>query len=88
MEFYLPPDNARMLVRGTSLPLASFRVESGTPGLATEMGRFFGKAVVTTCQPWQDDKSWLIHGEFIPACPPRDGPPDVTIPKMAETDLP
>lgn len=80
MEFYLPPDMDSMLVRGTSLPIRSFHVGPGTPALVSETGRFFGKAIVTVCQPWQNERSWLIHGQFIPACPPRDGPPDVVIP--------
>ena len=78
MEFYLPPDGPGTLVRGTGLPLSTFQVAGpGVPVLVTEMGRFFGKSLVATCQPWQNERAWIIRGEFIPACPPNDGPPQV-----------
>jgi len=80
MEFRLPPDKVEMLVRGTSVPIGIFRSGPGAPLLLTELGRFFGKGEVLTCQSWQTEKSWLIHGQFIPACPPHDGPPDSIIP--------
>ncbi len=76
MEFYLPPASDDMLVRGTSQPIGTYRLDGETPDIIAAMGRFFGKTVVTTCQPWQLPQSWLIDGRFIPACPPHDGPPD------------
>lgn len=80
MEFYLPPDENGMLVRGTSQNLATFHTRDGAPDLIRELGRFFQKTVIVTCQPWQNEKSWLLNGQFIPSCPPRDGPPDVVYP--------
>ena len=76
MNFYIPPDGGDMLIRGTSQPMGTFRVGSGTPEMVSDVGRFFGKSVVTTCQPWQTRQSLVIDGRFIPACPPRDGPAD------------
>lgn len=76
MEFYMPPDEAKMLIHGYTQPVGTFRIEPGAPDQVTAIGRFFGKHVVVTCQPWQTEKSWLINGQFIPACPPHDGPPD------------
>lgn len=85
MIFYLPPDSEGMLVRGTSQPIRTFPIGTGVPLpgvplMVTEVGRFFRKVTVVTCHPWQNRSSWLIHGQFIPACPPHDGPPDWTIP--------
>ncbi len=84
MEFYLPPDGDRMLVRGTAQPIGMFRTGAGAgteaPEMVRELGRYFGKQVVFTCQPWQNEKSWLLNGQFIPACPPHDGPPDIVYP--------
>lgn len=80
MEFYLPPDGSGMLIRGTSQPIGTFERGEGTPEMVAAVGRFFGKAVVTTCQPWQISQSLLVNGQFIPACPPHEGPPDVTYP--------
>lgn len=84
MEFYLPPDSAGMLIRGTSQPVGRYDTRPGTgldtPEMVRELGRFFGKQVVFVCQPYQNEKSWLLHGQFIPACPPHDGPPDVIYP--------
>ncbi len=84
MEFYLPPDGEGMLVRGTAQPIGTYRTGPGAgpevPEMVRELGRYFGKQVVFTCQPWQNEKSWLLNGQFIPACPPHDGPPDVTYP--------
>lgn len=80
MIFYLPPDGSGMLVRGTSMPLGTFRPGPDAPSMVDEIAGFFGKQSVTICQPWQNEKSWLIKGVFIPACPPHDGPPDEIIP--------
>ncbi|MBC7799209.1 MAG: hypothetical protein H7Z10_01185, partial [Gemmatimonadaceae bacterium] len=81
MEFYLPPDNDALLVRGTSQPIGAFQAGApDVPVMVTEVARFFGKSVVVTCHPWQNEKSWLIRGQFIPACPPHGGPPDEVIP--------
>lgn len=84
MEFYLPPDGDRMLVRGTAQPIGMYRTRAGAgaeaPEMVRELGRYFGKQVVFTCQPWQNEKSWLLNGQFIPACPPHDGPPDIVYP--------
>ena len=80
MEFYLPPDGADMLVRGTWMPIGSYPMAADTPKMLREVGRYFGKDVVVTCQPWQNEKSWLLNGRFTPACPPHDGPPDVVWP--------
>lgn len=80
MIFYLPPDGGGMLVRGTSMPIGTFRPGSGAPSMVNEIAGFFGKQSVTICQPWQTEKSWVIKGVFIPACPPHDGPPDEIIP--------
>lgn len=77
MEFFLPPDGPDLLVRGTALPIGTFRTGSDAPELVTAVGRFFGKDVVNTCQPWQTERSWVINGRFIPACPPNDVPPEV-----------
>ena len=41
------------------------------------VGRFFGKTTVIVCEPWQTEKSWLLRGQFIPACPPHGGKPDI-----------
>ena len=84
MEFYLPPERHDMLVRGTFQPVGTYLTAPGagpdTPEMIRELGRFFGKQVVHVCQPWQEAKSRLLYGQFIPACPPHDGPPDVTYP--------
>lgn len=84
MEFYLPPERQDMLVRGTFQPVGTYPVGPGagpkTPEMIRELGRFFGKQVVHVCQPWQEAKSRLLNGQFIPACPPHDGPPDVIYP--------
>ena len=84
MEFYLPPDGDGLLIRGTSQPLGRYVTDATAgqeaPGMIREVGRYFGKQVVVTCQPWQSEKSWLLNGQFIPACPPHDGPPDVIYP--------
>ncbi len=77
MTFYLPPDKPGMLVHGTSQPLDTYVVASNSPPFIAEVARFFGKFFVTTCQRWQTDKSWLYDGNFIPACPPHAGPPDI-----------
>ncbi len=74
MEFYISPDRADMLIRGYSQPIGTYRIGSGAPELATAVGRFFEKDVVVTCQPWQTHETWLINGQFIPACPPHLGP--------------
>ena len=76
MEFYMPPDEAGMLIHGYTQPIGTFRIDPGAPEQVTAIGRFFGKNVVVTCQPWQTEKSWLINGQFVPACPPHGGPPD------------
>ena len=80
MEFYLPPERRDMLVRGTFQPVGTYPAGPGagpdTPEMIRELGRFFGKQVVHVCQPWQEAKSRLLNGQFIPACPPHDGPPD------------
>ncbi len=84
MEFYLPPERRDMLVRGTFQPVGTYLAGPGagpeTPEMIRELGRFFGKQVVHVCQPWQEAKSRLLNGQFIPACPPRDGPPDYIYP--------
>ena len=84
MEFYLPPERHDMLVRGTFQPVGTYPAGPGagpdTPEMIRELGRFFGKQVVHVCQPWQEAKSRLLNGQFIPACPPHDGPPDVIYP--------
>ena len=77
MLFYLPPDSGGMLVHGTSEPVATYELARGAPDLLDAAGRFFDKSAVTTCLAWQGDKSFLINGRFIPACPPHDGPPDI-----------
>ncbi len=77
MVFYLPPDSPQMLVHGTSERLGTYTTLGNAPELISAIGLFFGKSVVTTCQPWQSDKSWLYNGRFIPACPPHAGPPDI-----------
>ena len=77
MLFFLPPDSSDMLVHGTSEPVATYQLAQGAPDILDAAGRFFGKATVTTCLAWQGDKSFLINGRFIPACPPHDGPPDI-----------
>ena len=80
MEFYLPPDEAGMLIRGDRQAIGRFRVGPEASEQITAVGRFFHKDIVVTCQPWQTDQSWLINGQFIPACPPHPGPPDRTLP--------
>ncbi len=77
MKFYLPPDGGRMLVRGTNQPLGTFRADSEAPEIAAAAAMFFGKSIVTICEPWQTEKSLLLDGHFIPACPPHGGPPDI-----------
>lgn len=77
MQFYYPPDGSGMLIRGTFQSIGTFRTGIDAPGIVSAAGRFFGKAIVDTCQPWQTDKSWLLNGQFIPACPPHAGPPDI-----------
>lgn len=78
MRFYLPPDNDSMLVHGTFEPIATYDMTKNAPDLVSAVGRFFGKDSVTTCQAWQTEQSFLIDRVFIPACPPHDGPPDIT----------
>ncbi len=84
MEFYLPPERPDMLVRGTFQPVGTYPAGPSagpeTPEMIRELGRFFGKQVVHVCQPWQEAKSRLLYGQFIPACPPHDGPPDFIYP--------
>ena len=84
MEFYLSPERGDMLVRGTFEPVGTYPAGLGagpeTPEMIRELGRFFGKQVVHVCQPWQEAKSRLLNGQFIPACPPHDGPPDFIYP--------
>ena len=80
MEFYMPPDEMGMMIRGYAQPIGSFRVGPEAPESVAAIGRFFGKDIVVTCQPWQTRESWLINGRFIPACPPHDGPPDRVFP--------
>jgi hypothetical protein len=80
MEFYMPPDEATMLVHGYGQSIGTFRIGPETPEQVAAIGRFFGKAVVVTCEPWQKSESWLIYGQFFPACPPHDGPPDKVFP--------
>lgn len=77
MLFFLPPDSGDMLVHGTSEPVATYELARGAPDLLDAAGTFFGKSAVTACLAWQSDKSFLINGRFIPACPPHDGPPDI-----------
>lgn len=77
MEFYLPPDGSALLIRGTSQPLGRYVVGKDAPDMVTAVGQFFGKTTIWVCQPWQTEKSWLISGQFIPACPPHDGPADL-----------
>ena len=77
MKFYLPPDGGRMLVRGTSQPLGTFRTDNDAPDIAGAAATFFGKSIVTICEPWQTEKSLLLDSHFIPACPPHGGPPDI-----------
>ncbi len=77
MKFYLPTDGAGMLVRGTNEPLATYKVTASAPELIVAIGKFFGKSTVIVCEPWQTDKSLLLDGQFIPACPPHGGPPDI-----------
>ena len=79
MEFYMPPDEAKMLIHGYTQPIGTFQIGLKAPERVTAIGNFFGKDVVVTCQPWQTSKSWLIDGQFIPACPPHDGPPDEVV---------
>ena len=74
MAFYLPPDGAGMLVRGTWQPERRFVLDAGAPVMLQAMGAFFGKAEVTVCQPYQTDNPWLIHGHRIEACPRALGP--------------
>ncbi len=76
MKFYLPPDGANMLVRGTFEPTGTFKT-AGASEMTAAVGAFFAKTAVTVCQPWQTEKSWLLNGQFIPACPPHPGPPDI-----------
>lgn len=80
MIYYLQPDELGMLVRGKSMPIGTFRPGPDAPLMVNEIAAFFGKQSVTICQPWQTEKSWVIKGVFIPACPPHDGPPDEIIP--------
>ena len=79
MQFYMPPDSGAMLIHGTSLPVKTFYLDTdaGLNDLVDSIGAFFGKTVITVCQPWQTHQSFLINGTFIPACPPHDGPPDI-----------
>ncbi len=74
---FLPPARGAMLVHGTSEPVATYEVSRGAPDIIEAAGRFFGKASVTACLAWQGEKSFLVNGRFIPACPPHDGPPDI-----------
>ena len=84
MEFYMPPDGKGMLIHGTGLPVGRYPTSPSAvpmaPEMIRELGRYFGKEVVFACQPWQTEKSWLLNGQFIPACPPHDGPPDIVYP--------
>jgi peptidoglycan/LPS O-acetylase OafA/YrhL len=77
MEFYMSPDSADMLIHGYTQPIGTYAVGPDAPELVTAIGRFFGKDVVVTCQPWQTHQSWVINGQFIPACPPNAMPPRV-----------
>jgi hypothetical protein len=77
MEFYMSPDGADMLIHGYKQPVGTYTVGPNAPELVTAVGRFFGKDAVVTCQPWQTHESWMINGQFIPACPPNAGPPRV-----------
>ena len=76
MKFYIPPDGTSMLVRGTAEPIGTFAA-AGAPEMIAAVAAFFRKSTVIVCQPWQTEKSWLLDGRFIPACPPHPGPPDV-----------
>lgn len=77
MKFFLPPDAAGMLIRGTWQPPGTYALAQGAPDMLGAVGRFFGKSTVIVCQPWQTEKSWLLRGQFIPACPPHGGKPDI-----------
>ncbi len=81
MEFYMPPDASHMLIRGDGQPVGTFSVGQEASEKITAIGHFFQKATVVTCQPWQTSQSWLINGQFVPACPPHDGPPDRIFPE-------
>ncbi len=69
MAFFLPPTGGAMLVRGTSVPGQRWVIDGRAPALLQAMGRFFGKSVITVCQPWQSDHAWLVQGRLIEACP-------------------
>ena len=52
----------------------------GAPPMLRALGRCFRKRVVFVCQPWQTSTCLLLQKQFIPACPPHDGPPGVIYP--------
>ena len=76
MQFYLPPDGASLLIRGTPQSVGRSVVGHDAPGMVDAVGRFFDHEVIDVCESWQTSQSWLYYGRFIPACPPHDGPPD------------
>lgn len=76
MQFYIPPDELELLIRGTSEPVGRVEIGHGASELVDAVGQFFRRQVVDVCQPWQTEQSWLYYGHFIPACPAHDGPPD------------
>ena len=82
MQFYMPPEGTALPIHGTYQPVRTYTLAAGsadTPEMIAEIGRFFGKSVVSACQPWQTDRSLLMDGRFIPSCPAKDGPPDVIV---------
>ena len=85
MQFYLPPDEVGLLIRGTSEPVGQVDIGHGAPELVDAVGQFFRRQVVDVCQPWQTEQSWLYYGHFIPACPAHGGPPDRIYPPADTT---